>query len=142
MKYLSILIFLSVLAGCSAPQYQSQDGIVSESMRFLPNWYHHKLGLQLLGDNQYSTAPQAALLRKADVAFFEDDLQSCQIFLERAQRIAPRDASIYVRLSYLYWLQEQSPLAVQTARRALAVVGSDQLAREEVQRLITEIQKN
>lgn len=142
MKCVWIVFVFAVLAGCSAPQYQSQEGIVSESMRFLPNWYHHKLGLQLLGENQYSSAPQSALLRKADVAFFQDDFQSCQILLERAQRIAPRDASIYVRLSYLYWLQDQNTLAIQTARRALAVVGADTLAKEEVQRLILEIQKN
>jgi tetratricopeptide (TPR) repeat protein len=141
MKVVTILMIV-LLAACSAPQYQSQNGILDDSMRYLPNWYHHKLGLQLLGENAYSDGPQSALLKKADVAFFQDDLQSCQIFLERAQRIAPRDASIYVRLSYLYWLQDKNAQAVQTARRALSVVGNDQMARQEVERLLLEIQKN
>lgn len=141
MKVLSILMIV-LLTACSAPQYQSQDGILSDSMRYLPNWYHHNLGLQLLGQNEYSSGPQAVLLKQADSAFFQEDLQACQIYLERAQRIAPRDASIYVRLSYLYWLQEKNPQAVQTARRALSVVGDDQMARQEVERLLIEIQKN
>jgi hypothetical protein len=140
-----LLSVVALLGGCSMQPYQSVDQIQASSSGFslLPNWYHPDLGLQLLGDNQYSEQVAfASLLQKADRAFLLNDLQACQILLERAQRISSRDPGVYVRLSYLSWLDDNLNGAEQMARRALALVMSDQAARNEVKRLLNAINAN
>ena len=141
MKYI-VLLSVILLSACTSPQYHPTAILSSEVFDELPSWYDDRLGLQLQGNNQYPSGAHGALLQQADLEFAQNNLQNCQIYLERAQRIATRDAGIYVRLSYLYWLQEKSAQALQTARRALSVVGQDELAKQEIQRLITAIQKN
>jgi hypothetical protein len=141
MKYI-LLLSVVLLSACTTPVHYPADILSSEVFDELPNWYDDRLGLQLQGNNQYPSAPHGVLLQQADLAFAQNNLQNCQIYLERAQRIATRDASIYVRLSYLYWLQEKPTQALQTARRALSVVGQDELAKKEIQRLIASIKQN
>jgi hypothetical protein len=141
MKYI-LLLSVVLLSACSTPVYHPTAILSSEVFDELPNWYDDRLGLQLQGNNHYPSGAHGSLLQQADQAFSQNNLQNCQIYLERAQRIATRDAGIYVRLSYLYWLQEKSSQALQTARRALSVVGQDELAKQEIQRLIEAIQKN
>lgn len=141
MKF-SFLVLLIFLSACSAPQYQPGQALSDNVFAQLPNWYHDKVGLQLQGENLYPDSPHAILLQQADRAFMQSDLQACQIFLERAQRIETRDAGIYVRLSYLYWVQKKSTQALQTARRAYSVVGQDDSAKQEILRLIHAIQQN
>ena len=139
MKF--VLVFIVVfLSACASPQYHPTATLSSEVFDELPNWYDDRLGLQLLGQNQYPSGPHGALLQQADLAFTQNNLQACQIYLERAQRIETRNAGICVRLSYLYWLQQKSSQALQTARRALSVVGNDDRAKGEINRLISAIQ--
>jgi len=142
LKRACIVWLAMVLAACSQMPQQSYEAQVGEHFQYFPNWYHHNVGHQLYGHNEYVSTAQGALIRQADTAFFEDNWQACQIFLERAQRIAPRDPAIYVRLSYLYWVQMEKPLAIQTARRALSVVGSDAMAKDEILRLLAVIEQN
>lgn len=140
---LLVLAVLLLSACAKSPYYAQQQVYSSSQFNQLPNWYHDELGFQLAGNNAYPEQPAlASLLKQADTAFMQLDLDACQIFLERAQRISSRDASVYVRLSYLYWLQKNKPLATQTARRALAVVGNDEQSRIEIQRLIVAINQN
>lgn len=142
---LVVAVFILLLSACSTQQYTSVDReqMESETMAQLPNWYHDKLGLQLNGGNQY---PQQGalftLLQQADLEFIRGDFQACQILLERAQRISTREPSVYVRLSYLFWLEDNTQGAEQMARRALALVVGDQTASEEVKRLLYAIQAN
>ncbi len=90
-----------------------------------------------MGDNQYSgSGALVHLLQDADLAFNQMELQKCQIFLERAQRIASRESGVYVRLSYLFWVQGKSPQAEQMARRALAVMQGDGEGKTEIRRLL------
>lgn len=144
MKFLTVLLIV-LLSACSTQTYHPQDQaqLDSEFLSGLPNWYHDKLGLQLNGDNQYPQGGAlSTLLQQADIEFVRGDFQACQILLERAQRIATRAPSVYVRLSYLFWLEGNIQGAEQMARRALALVVRDEPASEEVKRLLYAIQAN
>ena len=143
IKFAVFGLLLLLLGGCATPNYQYNQTFSSSQFSQMTNWYHDKLGFQLAGENAYpDLAALAALLKQADRAFMNQDFAACQILLERAQRISSRDAGVYVRLSYLYWLQDQQQQALQTARRALAVVGQDAQSRTEIQRLMIAIQQN
>lgn len=137
-----LIVSVLLLTACTAPQYHPTQILSSDVFNVLPNWYDDRLGLQLLGNNIYPDAPHKVLLQKADIAFMEQDMLASQTYLERAQRIETRDAGVYVRLSYLYWLQQKPAQALQTARRALSVVGADELAKEEIHRLIHAINQS
>ncbi|GAA6134132.1 hypothetical protein NBRC116188_09210 [Oceaniserpentilla sp. 4NH20-0058] len=142
---LIVIALLVALSGCSTNQYQSidQSQIENHALAQLPNWYHDKLGLQLHGGNKYpQNGALKTLLQQADLEFIRGNFQACQILLERAQRISTREASVYVRLSYLFWLEGNIRGAEQMARRALALVVSDQITSEEVKRLLQAIQAN
>jgi len=144
MKFV-VFILVGLLSACSTQQYQSFNESSSSTMAldYLPNWYHDKLGFQLNGANHYPQAGAlSTLLQQADLEFIRENFQASQILLERAQRIATREPSVYVRLSYLFWLEDNTQGAEQMARRALALVVSDQKASEEVKRLLYAIQAN
>lgn len=141
VKYL-ILATLILLAGCSSRPFESLQSVQEDkTSNTLPNWYHPEVGFQMMGGADYPSQPALArLLVDADQAFIQNDLDRCQILLERAQRIATRESSVYVRLSYLYWVQNKPLLAEQMSRRALAVLGTDSEHRKEVARLLQAIQ--
>lgn len=145
MRPFLLVIFLSLLAACST-QTRSPDFAQpkpTSGLATLPNWYHESVGYHLDGGQIYPDHPPLAkLLKDADKAFMRDDLAACQILLERAQRIGTRETSVYVRLSYLYWVQNKGRLAEQMARRALAVLGADAVQKREVSRLLSAIQSN
>lgn len=144
MKFV-VVVLVAFLSACSFQPYQSMDHMQqsSESLALLPNWYHESLGLQLNGGNEYPEQQAlATLLQQADLEFIRGNYQASQILLERAQRISTREPSVYVRLSYLFWLGENVDSAEQMARRALALVVRDAPATEEVKRLLYTIQAN
>lgn len=88
----------------------------------------------------YYRAPEtnsaaAALLRDANVALANNDLSRAVSNAERAQRVAPRDPSVYLTLSRIRCVQGSYGQCEQLARKALSLQPS--LAqREEAQRLI------
>ncbi len=142
-----LLVILVSVSGCAPATYRPGvmgNAMVSEStLALLPNWYHEKVGYQLMGENQYpSNGTLAKLLKDADSAFMSQDLQACQILLARAQRINSSDAGVYVRLSYVFWVLDQMAQAEQMALRALAVMTNDEQAKAEVQRLLVAIQNS
>ncbi len=145
MKFICIVVFVvSVLLSVTAcaPATFKSDAVTSDmSLELLPNWYHQKVGFQIIGANHYpENGALAKLLKDADNAFNNQNLQACQIFLERAQRISARSSGVYIRMSFLFWILDESVQAEQMARRALAVMGSDNLAKAEVKRLLQGIQ--
>jgi len=130
-----------VLNACAPATFKSESAKSATSLSLLPNWYHENVGYQLMGGNDYpSNNALANLLMEADSAFMQADLQRCQIFLERAQRIASRDAGVYVRLSYVFWVLNKTAQAEQMALRALAVMADDPQAKLEIERLLAGIQ--
>lgn len=144
MKLL-VVVFSTLLAACSSQQFQSMDEMQSssEALILLPNWYHQNLGFQINGGNEYPEQQAlATLLQQADLEFIRGNFQTCQILLERAQRISTREPSVYVRLSYLFWLDDNAQGAEQMARRALALVVRDEAASAEVKRLLNAVQAN
>lgn len=142
-KLLVVLFLTFTLAGCAGQIVKDNSITMDTSLAMMPAWYHENVGFQLMGDNQYSgSGALVHLLQDADLAFTQLELQKCQIFLERAQRIASRDSGVYVRLSYLFWVQGKSPQAEQMARRALAVMQGDGEGKKEIKRLLAAIQNN
>ena len=142
-KLLLGLLFVFTLSGCAQLSVRDNDITPDMSLAMLPNWYHQNIGFQLMGDNQYSgSGALIHLLQDADLAFTKMELQKCQTFLERAQRIATRDSGVYVRLSYLFWVQGESAQAEQMARRALSVIQGDGEGKQEIKRLLGAIQNN
>ena len=140
---MAALSCLLVLNACAPATFKSDIVRSESSLSLLPNWYHEKVGYQLMGDNNYPIKNDLSnLLKQADSAFMQMDLQRCQIFLERAQRIASRDAGVYVRLSFLYWVLNKTDQAEQMALRALAVMSDDEQAKLEVRRLLAGIQSS
>ncbi len=142
-----LMVVLVGVSGCAPATFKPGvmgNAMVSEStLALLPNWYHEKVGYQLMGENQYpNNGTLAKLLKDTDSAFMSQDLQSCQILLARAQRINSRDAGVYVRLSYVFWVLGQMTQAEQMAVRALAVMSDDVQAKAEVQRLLLAIQNS
>jgi len=138
---IAALSCLLVLSACAPATFKSEPSRSESSLSLLPNWYHEKVGYQLMGGNNYpSNNALANLLKEADAAFMQADLQRCQIFLERAQRIASRDAGVYVRLSYVFWVLNKTAQAEQMALRALAVMADDPQAKLEIERLLAGIQ--
>jgi len=146
MKSVLLVVFIALLAACSSTPYQSVDQTQADGsvvLAQLPSWYHQNLGLQLNGGNEYPEQQAlASLLQQADLEFIRGNYQACQILLERAQRISTREPSVYVRLSYLFWLENNTRSAEQMARRALALVVRDEAATAEVKRLLLAIQAN
>ncbi len=142
-KFLVVFFLILTLAGCAGQIVKDNSIAMDASLVMLPNWYHENVGFQVMGDNQYSgSGALVHLLQDADLAFTQLELQKCQIILERAQRIASRDSGVYVRLSYLFWVQGKSPQAEQMARRALAVMQGDGEGKNEIKRLLAAIQNS
>ena len=142
-KFLMAVFLTFALAGCSGKFVKENDIAADTSLVSLPSWYHQNVGFQLMGSNHYSgSGALVHLLQDADLAFTQMELQKCQIFLERAQRIASRDSGVYVRLSYLFWVQGKSSQAEQMARRALAVMQGDGEGKKEIKRLLVAIQSH
>ncbi len=142
-KLLVVLLLTFALAGCAGQIVKNNSITMDTSLAMMPAWYHENVGFQLMGDNQYSgSGALVHLLQDADLAFTQLEFQKCQIFLERAQRISSRDSGVYVRLSYLFWVQGKSPQAEQMARRALAVMKGDGEGKKEIKRLLAAIQNN
>jgi hypothetical protein len=77
----------------------------------------------------------AALLRDANVALANNDLNRAVSNAERAQRVAPRDPSVYLTLSRIRCVQGSYGQCEQLARKALSLQPSLG-QREEAQRLI------
>jgi len=134
-----------VIAGCSTSNLApvAHTPATTAGLELFPNWYHDSVGYQIKGGQRYPDQPALAkLLMDADKAFLRDDLVACQTLLERAQRIGTRETSVYVRLSYLYWVQQKTAQAEQMARRALAVLGTDVQQKQAVGALLQAIQAN
>lgn len=65
------------------------------------------------------------LLAQADNALKENAPNQAIVLLERAIRIDPREALLWIRLSRAHLAQGQSATASQHARKAIALAGSD-----------------
>ncbi len=65
------------------------------------------------------------LLAQADTALTEQVPAQAIVLLERAIRIAPREALLWIRLSRAHLVQGHTTAASQHARKAIALAGSD-----------------
>ncbi|MGF2688027.1 tetratricopeptide repeat protein [Marinobacter sp. DUT-3] len=74
--------------------------------------------------DQLSPAAQS-LIRKADGYLAQGDAAAAVAQLERAQRIAPRSAEVYFKLSEAYVAMEQLGSAEQFTLKGLSLAGSD-----------------
>lgn len=143
MRFVLPILLVILMAGCASQSsltFIGDETIETQSsllLASLPAWQVPGFAVQINGGNQYpQTGALAKLLADADSAFLQRRYADCRSYLERAQRIAPRDVSVYVRLSYLSLLLSQKEQARQLALRALALSGSDEQVRSEVNKLI------
>ena len=65
------------------------------------------------------------LLAQANDAIAEQRLGTALVLLERAIRIEPREASLWIKLSEVHLGQGDDVIAFQHARKAIALAGSD-----------------
>ncbi len=80
-----------------------------------------------------------ALLGSARAAQRDGDLQKAQTDLQRAQRIAPRDPSIYFELADTHYKMQEYSLAEQVALKGVSVAGQDRNLLRKFWLLISEI---
>lgn len=66
-----------------------------------------------------------SLIKRADSLMAAGDTQAAVAQLERAQRIAPRSAAVYFKLSEAYVAQDQLGSAEQFTLKGLSLAGSD-----------------
>lgn len=67
----------------------------------------------------------ASLVRQADTLLAQGNTQGAVTQLERAQRIAPRSAEVYFKLSEAYVVMDQLGAAEQFTLKGLSLTGSD-----------------
>lgn len=67
----------------------------------------------------------ASLVRQADALLAQGNAQGAVTQLERAQRIAPRSAEVYFKLSEAYVAMDQLGAAEQFTLKGLSLTGSD-----------------
>lgn len=65
------------------------------------------------------------LLARADTAMAEQQTDTAIVLLERAIRIEPREALLWIKLSRAHLIQGDDVTAFQHARKAIALAGSD-----------------
>jgi len=65
------------------------------------------------------------LLARADTAIAEQQTDTAIVLLERAIRIEPREALLWIKLSRAHLIQGDDVTAFQHARKAIALAGSD-----------------
>ncbi|MDO3721807.1 hypothetical protein QVZ43_08715 [Marinobacter sp. chi1] len=77
-------------------------------------------------DSGEQMSPAAlSLVREADALLAQGNVPAALGRLERAQRISPRSAAVYYKLSQAYVVNEQLGTAEQFALKGLSVSGSD-----------------
>ena len=67
-----------------------------------------------------------ALLAQADTAMEQEDLRTAVAYLERAIRLEPRDAELWLRLADAHLSDNNLPAANQHVRKAIALAGENQ----------------
>ena len=110
------VVFLALLYGCAAAPYvpapPDSDPPASAEIE------------QPEADS--TTLATATLLASASDALEQDDHQSAIAYLQRAIRIEPRDAELWVQLSAAHLLDGNLTAAHQHVRKAIALAGRDE----------------
>ena len=88
-----------------------------------------------------TTAATASLLAAADAALAADDEGTAITYLERAVRIAPRDAQLWTRLGQAHLRDGNLGAATQHARKAIALAGANELLTRDAWLLFADIRE-
>lgn len=80
---------------------------------------------------RYSSAATNSLIASAEQAMQNLDHSTAIVLLERAVRIAPRDAKLWIRLSDSHLLAGSTNAAEQHARKAIALAGDNPLLNRQ-----------
>jgi len=153
MRYVSCVIMTSVmltLAGCAAPggsiyvpagggsRVPVQPSVTPEPEEPVPIWQQEEPEASVPApvtppatspsyrDSGDSLSPAAlSLVREADRLLSQGNAPAAITRLERAQRIAPRSAEVYFKLSEAYVQSQRLDRAEQFALKGLSLAGND-----------------
>jgi Flp pilus assembly protein TadD len=89
-----------------------------------------------------SSGATAALLQQSRQQTAAGDYEMATSSLERALRINPRDAELWLELGRVKLRQGDFAQAESMGRRALAVAGADPVQREQCEELIAAAQRS
>lgn len=89
-----------------------------------------------LPDAEAAPSAQAALMAAADQALLAGNSERAAALIERALRMAPRDAQLWLRLASIRAQQGRQEDAIGLARRALGYAGADNQLRRRANELI------
>ncbi len=87
----------------------------------------------------YPSSAAKGLMVKAEGYFQAGDAASAMGYLERAQRISPRAPEIYLEMAEVRHHLGQTNQAKQLARKALSLVGDDELLKSKADNLLSEL---
>lgn len=115
LKYAGLALVVAATFGCGTtatappPVVEASDPIARDA--------------PARADTGSSDDATRALLARADQANRARDHQTEVAYLERAVRLAPRDAALWIRLSQAHLAADNLPVAAQYARKAIALAG-------------------
>ena len=112
---------MSVIAACSTTIEREVDRGSSESK---------SVPLQIPSKAETSSNALQGLIEKASREIDDGDMDAGLATLERALRIAPRDASIYLSMAMVYRSLGENALAVNLAKRGLLYCERRRLCRQ------------
>lgn len=130
VRTIGLLFAASLISGCAstgqqgpvivednsrkAPPAASKPAVVKETPKIIPKPV-----------TQSQNGATQTLLARANEALASQQPETAIMLLERAVRIEPREALLWIRLSRAHLAQGEMDSAFQHARKAIALAGSD-----------------
>jgi uncharacterized protein HemY len=130
VRTIGLLLAASLISGCAstgqqgpvivednsrkAPPAASKPAVVKETPKIIPKPV-----------TQSQNGATQTLLARANEALASQQPETAIMLLERAVRIEPREALLWIRLSRAHLAQGEMRAAFQHARKAIALAGSD-----------------
>ena len=130
VRTIGLLFAASLISGCAstgqqgpvivednsrkAPPAASKPAVVKETPKIIPKPV-----------TQSKNGATQTLLARANEALASQQPETAIMLLERAVRIEPREALLWIRLSRAHLAQGEMHSAFQHARKAIALAGSD-----------------
>lgn len=130
IKTLGLLLAALMISGCASTSQQGPV-IVDDSSRTAPPTTSKPPVVKETAKTAPKpiTPPQSSaaqtLLARANKALASQQPETAIMLLERAVRIEPREALLWIRLSRAHLAQGEMRAAFQHARKAIALAGSD-----------------
>lgn len=136
------LFFLFIIGGCASsqgPRVSEQGAKSPQSKLSKKNSTPQRKQAATLTPSQPKNSAARLLLAQADKAVESQKSEQAIILLERAIRIDPREALLWIELSRAHLMQGHTTAAAQHARKAIALSGSDDLKSAKAWLLLADV---